>query len=269
LSSGWADSPGAASAEPNSAGAGSEAEPDGEGGAESDGEGEVEPDGEGEPESEGEGEGEAELDGAGLGAVGVGTGGSSQRQSDSVGCTVLTGLVTGGAGGTGVLIAGGPGRSRSTASVTSTTRLAGLVVSAGFAGPAPRPVFDRAVTAGGNVPAGGVCVSNELKPFTTPRYAPAAPATASTTNPVITVARRGHRRGRPDRARGVARPDPGRSVSPPNVFMPVEVTSAPSENDSGGPGRDSVRVLRDNLIRSVLRSRRTGVLPVPRCSGTL
>jgi hypothetical protein len=210
----------------------------------------------------GHGHPESDGDGKTSGAVGVGTGGSAQKQSDTVGSTVRTGLGGDETGGAGVPIAGGSGFSvgAGVAEVV-VTRVTDVRFAAFVPGPAPRPVFEVGVATGGNVPATAVWVSRELNPFTTPRYAPAAPATASTTKAVITVVRRA---GGPGLCRGATRLPSGSRQ--PKVFIPVEVMSGPPEH---GPDRHPARVLRNSLIGSVLRSHRTGVRPVRRCSGTL
>ncbi|MCU7725647.1 hypothetical protein ODJ79_18110 [Actinoplanes sp. KI2] len=111
-------------------------------------------------------------------------------------------------------------------------RLAGLF---GLAGPRPIPEFgaSAAPARAGTVPASASGpFSNEPRPFTTPRYAPAAPTTVSAPSAVTSAARRDLRTFGP-RAEGLRAGSPADS-SPPKVFIPVEVTSGPRSGGSAG-----------------------------------
>jgi hypothetical protein len=153
---------GSAEAAPNAAGPAEAGQGGTEpGGAESDGQGDAGSDGRGEAGSDDHGPaGPADDHGpAGpadddemSGAVGVGTGGSTHKQSDSDGCTVRTGPAAGDQ-------AGGAGDAEGSGAVgdkTGATGRPGAEAGArcrAFTGPAPSPVFEVAVAAGGNVPA--------------------------------------------------------------------------------------------------------------------
>ena len=192
-------------------------------------------------------------DGYEAGAVGVGTGGESQAHSRFVGFVVRIGLTFPiGAGCARPGVAG-------VSVVPAAPVVPGSTVPAArgvFPGPPPIPEFGAklAVTAGcgGKVSAAaGFSLSSDPSPFTTPRYAPAAPTTVSTPSAVTAAARRGTLAVRaaarsPARAApcspagaptGASRLDEGSSKSacPPNVFIPVEVTSGP--RDGGSTGR--------------------------------
>ena len=179
-------------------------------------------------------------EGAEAGAVGVGTGGWSHRHSGSVGFTVRTGLACRGAGGIGA------GRSPAIGSPRPSAN-AGEVgtgdVAYGRVRGTDGPIPESAVAtggAGGKVPAAaGVSSRSGTNPFTTTRYAPAAPSTVSSPNAENRAARRGCR----CRRRGAgARPATGSSIDsepkshacPPNVHIPVEVTSGPPAGGSDG-----------------------------------
>jgi hypothetical protein len=167
--------------------------------------------------------GEAGADGVGegaeAGAVGVGTGGLPHRHSRFVGFTVRTGpgTVAGGTAATGVAAAPGAG----TVS-TGACRRGGRVD-----GPSPVSAVTVGATAG-SVPAAAGCSSRiGTSPFITTRYAPAAPSTVSSPNAETRAARRA---GRGRTAGAGSYPH----AVPPNVFIPVEVTSGPETDGSAG-----------------------------------
>lgn len=199
---------------------------------------------------------EDEADGDGSGAVGVGTGGKLQPHSGVVGFIPL-GLVR-----TGLTFRGGRGRPVvGSVAVAIGTGVAGFSGRVPLAGTRPIPAFGAnvSVTAGrgGSVPATASWLVSDPRPVTTPRYAPAAPSTVSTPNPVTTTTLR--------RGRGGGGGGGSWNTGTPNVFIPVEVTSGPP--DGGSTGRcprsyrterhapvSSERVLRNRLIELVLRS---------------
>ena len=127
------------------------------------------------------------------------------------------------------------------------------------AGPLPTRASDVAAGAAGSVfAAAGRSGVNDPRPFTTPRYAAAAPATVSTANIPAVSARRGRRAGT------------GCSVcvattGAPNVLIPVLVMSGPLAGGSTGrrprsyrsdrqAPANSVRVFRSRLIGFLLQS---------------
>jgi hypothetical protein len=185
-----------------------------------------------------DGDGDADADGVGegdeVGAVGVGTGGFAQRQplplpAGSAAFVVrpacraapgATSVATVRAGVSAIASAAGG------AGVAGATRRRREVPCAG-GGPCPTCSFD--VTAGGTVPAAAVRSSNSgPRPFTTARYAPAAPATVSRPKPVTAAARRGARGVTGALVRGASK------TCPPNVLIPVEVMSGPAADGSAG-----------------------------------
>jgi hypothetical protein len=191
----------------------------------------------------------------GAGAVGVGTGGGLQAHSAFVGFILRIGLISRRAmvGETG----GGMGGSVGAIVGSGATSLPGFSGFFVFVGPRPIPEVDASVDCDGTVPASAWEVFRiEPRPFTTPRYAPAAPTTVSTPSAVTSAARRG-----PRALGGTA----SSVVRPPNVFIPVEVMSGPFAG--GATGRrpmsyrtdrsapdHSARTLRHRLIALVLRS---------------
>jgi hypothetical protein len=81
----------------------------------------------------------------------------------------------------------------------------------------------------GTVPAEAVLSDSDgIRPFDTARYAVVAPATVSSPNVDTARARRGVRRG------GRATIAERSRDWPPNVLIPVEVTSGPSAGGSNG-----------------------------------
>ncbi|MBM2615216.1 hypothetical protein JIG36_06520 [Actinoplanes sp. LDG1-06] len=136
----------------------------------------------------------------------------------------------GGGGSSRVRGAVGTGAGGAAASVT------GAAGAAGPAGPGARPAGEDGpsptalvtATRGGVVPAAAVLSdTSDPSPFTTPRYAPAAPTTVRVPNAVTARARRGRR------AAG-ARVTSPTGMSKPKVPIPVEVTSGPPAGGSAG-----------------------------------
>ncbi|NMO53121.1 hypothetical protein HH310_18230 [Actinoplanes sp. TBRC 11911] len=193
------------------------------------------------------------------GAVGVGTGTfSPQAQSRFVvfvSFFAMTGL---GAARPGVISVGAG--TRSTAPIVlagRTTRLR--------AGPCPTRASDvvEAGGAGGSVSAAaGRSGVTDPRPFTTPRYAVAAPATVSTPNTLAVNARRGRRTGTAGCSVNV-------TIEIPNVLIPVLVTSGPPAGGSTGRRPKSYRSDRQAPATSVraFRSRLIGFFL--QSSGTL
>ncbi|MET0418543.1 MAG: hypothetical protein ABW022_21220 [Actinoplanes sp.] len=98
-------------------------------------------------------------------------------------------------------------------------------------GPAPScasAVATGCAFAGRASAAAGDSDTSEPSPFTTARYAPAAPVTVSNPNALTATALRGGRRRRPYALDGSSI---GR---PPKVLIPVEVMSGPPEGGSAG-----------------------------------
>jgi hypothetical protein len=199
----------------------------------------------GEPLPEAGAEGVAE--GADVGAVGVGTGGWSHRHP-GFGSTVRTGPACRGVGGTGAgrsapagnPAAGNPAGNPAAGRPGPGTAAAGDVARGRSPGTVDGPIPDFTLAAGGaggNVAAAaGVSFRRGTNPFTTTRYAPAAPRTVSNPNADTRAARRGGRRGAGRRpATGISTGSEGRSHAwPPKVLMPVEVTSGPPAGGSDG-----------------------------------
>ncbi|MEU4236647.1 hypothetical protein [Actinoplanes sp. NPDC026619] len=187
--------------------------------------GETETDGAAEPEPDADGFGDAET------GAGVGTGGLAQHPVPAglvvrIGLAFLAGVVD--SGSAAVVTAGAPVAAGSAGVRDEPGR-----ATTTAAGPWPSPAFgvNVLVTAGraGSVSAAaGVSFSSDPSPLTTPRYAPAAPATVSTPNPV-TANTRGRRRGA-----GGSGCDGSKAANPPNVFIPVDVTSGPPDGGSTG-----------------------------------
>ncbi len=196
-------------------------------------------------------------DGAAAGAVGVGTGGLSQRQSVPAGFTVRTGRACRGpgwvgAGRTGAACAGagrtgvgGPGVGVSPAAGNrAAPRPTGLGdVFRGRGNVLAGPIPDSAPTAGGcggnAAAAAGASLRSGTSPFTTTRYAPAAPSTVNSPNADTRAAGRGAWRGAAGgaaagSAAGVSIGSESTPHAWPNVFIPVEVTSGPSAEGSAG-----------------------------------
>jgi hypothetical protein len=131
------------------------------------------------------------------------------------------------------------------------------------AGPGPTRASEVAAGRAGTVSAAaGRSSAGEPRPFTTPRYASAAPATVSTPNTPAVSARRGRRTGTAGCSVKV-------TIGTPNVLIPVLVTSGPPTGGSAGRRPRSYRSDRQAPATSVrvFRSRLMGFLL--QSSGTL